>query len=287
VKTEQSKAAAAAIVEGQQVVANLNALHDRMRRFFARVEPFEQAGRYMCALMSEVPRKNGWQIAQYIGDSTPDRTQRLLNHAIWDHDRVMGQVREFVAEQFGGEPLVVAAFDESGQEKAGHLTAGAQRQYMGCAGRIANGVNTVYCSYATHAGHGLVDARVYLPEDQLDDPERRAGLGIGDEVVFKTKPDLAIDITTSMLADDTMPGWAAADEVYGRCGKLREHFEQNNIGYVLRVRQRLLRPRPIPSPALYRPAASHRAHHGHTRRRRSHRRPSKQERAITGTAGQR
>ncbi|GAB3809463.1 hypothetical protein GCM10027605_44680 [Micromonospora zhanjiangensis] len=51
---------------------------------------------------------------------------------------------------------------------------------MGCAGRIANGVNTVYCSYATPGGHALVGARIYVPADQLADPDRRAvRLGVG------------------------------------------------------------------------------------------------------------
>jgi SRSO17 transposase len=111
---------------------------------------------------------------------------------------------------------VVAALDESGQEKTGQATVGTQRQYMGCAGRIANGVNTVYCSYATPGGHALVDARIYVPADQLTDPQRRAACGIGDDLAFRTKPQLAIDICRDMLVDDTMPSWAAGDEVYGR-----------------------------------------------------------------------
>jgi SRSO17 transposase len=235
VKTEHRGAAAAAIVEGQRAASNLAKLHVLLEPCFARVEPFVQAGKYMKALIGDVPRKNGWQISEYVGDATPDRTQRLLNHAAWDHEHAMGLVRGAAVDEFADLPLRVAAFDESGQEKTGDATAGAKRQYMGCAGRIANGVNIVYCSYATRIGHCLVDGRIYLPKDQLDDPGRRRALGIPDDVVFKTKPDLAIDITTDMLADATMPGWAAGDEVYGRCGKLRSHFEHNDIGYVLRV----------------------------------------------------
>lgn len=90
---------------------------------------------------------------------------------------------------------------------------------MGCAGRIANWVNTVYCSYATPGGHALVGARIYLPADQLDDPERRLALGIPDDVEFTTKPELTIDICADMVADATMPPWAAGDEVYGRSGR--------------------------------------------------------------------
>jgi SRSO17 transposase len=235
VRQENREAAAAAIVEGELAVSNLAELHGRMAPCFARAEPFAQAGKYVAALASDLPRKNGWTIAEHAGDTTPDRTQRLLNHAVWDHDAVQGVIRAFVAEQFGSQPLWVAALDESGQEKQGEATAGVQRQYMGCAGRIANGVNTVYCSYATPAGHALVGARIYVPAGQLDDPDRRAQLGIPDNVEFRTKPQLARDILADAIADATMPPWAAGDEIYGRSGELRIFCEDHGIGYVLRV----------------------------------------------------
>jgi SRSO17 transposase len=154
---------------------------------------------------------------------------------VWDHDRAVGLIRGFVAEQLGEQPLVVAALDESGQQKAGTATAGVKRQYMGCAGRIANGVNTVYCSYATPGGHALVGARIWVPADQLDDPARRESLGIPADTVFRTKPELAQDILAEMITDGTMPGWVAGDEVYGRAGALRTFLAEHGIGYVMRV----------------------------------------------------
>lgn len=78
---DSREAAAAAIVEGQRAASNLAELHERLRPAFARVEVHGQAGKYMSALLADLPRKNGWQIAEYVGDATPDRTQRLLNHA--------------------------------------------------------------------------------------------------------------------------------------------------------------------------------------------------------------
>src|SRR5438046_98405 len=130
------------MVEDALAVENLAVLHRRLRSCFRRAEPFEQAGKYVTALVSDLPRKNGWTIAEHAGDACPDPTQRLLNHAVWDHDAAMATIRGFVVEALGAQPLVVAALDESGQEKDGTATAGVQRQYMGCAGRIANGVNT-------------------------------------------------------------------------------------------------------------------------------------------------
>jgi SRSO17 transposase len=223
------------MVEGALAVANLAVLHGRLRSCFRRVEPFRQAAKYVMALVSDLPRKNGWTIAEHAGDASPDPTQRLLNHAVWDHDAAMATIRGFVAEQLSGQPLVVAALDESGQEKDGSSTVGVQRQYMGCAGRIANGVNTVYCSYATPGGHALVGARIYVPADQLTDPDRRAALGIAEETVFRSKPQLAVDIMQDMVADATMPSWCAGDEVYGRSSELRTFCEDHGIGYVLRV----------------------------------------------------
>jgi SRSO17 transposase len=126
------------MVEGELAVANLAVLHGRMRPCFARVEPFGQARKYMAGLASDLPRKNGWTIAEHAGDRTPDRMRRLLNHAVWDQDRGQDVVRQFVVEQLGDQPLRVAALDESGQEKHGEATAGVKRQYMGCAGRVAN-----------------------------------------------------------------------------------------------------------------------------------------------------
>jgi SRSO17 transposase len=187
--------------------------------------------------LSDLPRKNSWTLAEHAGDRTPDRMQRLLNDAVWDTTTAMGVIRRFVAEHLappaGG--LAVAALDETGQEKKGSATAGVKRQYMGCAGQVANGVNTVHCSYATRGGHALIGARLYLPAEQLDDPDRRTALGIPTDVVFRTKPQLAIDIITDALADQTMPPWCAGDEVYGRCGQLRRHLQDHQIGYVLRV----------------------------------------------------
>ncbi|MDX3194270.1 transposase [Streptomyces sp. MN03-5084-2B] len=171
------EAAAAAIVEGERAVTNLRVLHGRLRPCFARMEPFGQTRKYLTGLMSDLPRKNGWSIAEHAGDRTPDRTQRLLNHAVWDHDQAQGVVRRFVVEALGDQPLLVGALDESGQEKHGNATAGVKRQYIGCAGRVANGVNTVYCSYATPGGHALVGARIYIPEEQLRRPRTPRGVG--------------------------------------------------------------------------------------------------------------
>ncbi len=100
-------------------MAGLQELMDRVRGCFARFEPWVQAREYVRAVSSDLPERNGWTIAEWIGDRTPDKTQRLLNHAVWDTDGVMSQVRRYAvagldeaAGQAGyGELLRVGALD--------------------------------------------------------------------------------------------------------------------------------------------------------------------------------
>jgi DDE superfamily endonuclease len=106
--------------------ANRDELARRLRPAFARRGPWLQAGKYIDALSSDIPRKNGWTIAEHAGDRSPDKTQRLLNHAVWDEREAMAAVREFVIGRLGG-PDAVAVLDETGQEKKGERTAGAKR----------------------------------------------------------------------------------------------------------------------------------------------------------------
>jgi hypothetical protein len=140
---------------------------------------WQHAGRYVSALVSEMPKRNGWTIAQHAGDQAPDRTQRLLNRASWDTLAAMSEVRRFAAAGLEEavrrgrrrDALVIGALDETGQEKAGEATAGVKRQYMGCAGRVANGINTVHLSLVREkTGHALIGARQWIPREHIEDP---------------------------------------------------------------------------------------------------------------------
>jgi len=194
--------------------------------------------------MSELTERNGWGIARHAGDRTPDKTQRLLNHASWDTFGAMGVVRRFAVagledaarrrRRRGG--LVIGAIDETGQEKAGEATAGVKRQYLGCAGRVANGINTVHLSYVREGvGHALIGARQWIPAEHIADPVKSLVMGLPLDLAFRTKGQLAIDISADAAADGIRPDFYCADEVYGNCTQLRGHFETQGQAYVLRV----------------------------------------------------
>jgi hypothetical protein len=150
-------------------------------------EAWLQAGKYAAALMSGLPRRNGWTIAEHVGDRAPDKTQRLLSRAVWDTAAAMAVVRAFAvagldqaARRAGRRNgLVVGAVDETSQVKQGEHTAGVKRHYLGCAGKVANGITTVHLAYVReHAGHALIGARQWIPAGHLGDPVKSAGMGL-------------------------------------------------------------------------------------------------------------
>jgi SRSO17 transposase len=189
----------------------------------------------MSGLISDVPRKNCWALAEQAGDATPDKMQRLLERAAWDAGAAMRAVRGFAVARLGELADAVLVLDESGQEKAGEHTAGVPRQYLGCAGRVANGINVVYASYAAAAGHAIIAARLYVPKGWADDRDRCRAAGIPGDLSFKTKPQLAAEIVTQLLAEGRCPPWVTGDEVYGRDATLRSVLEEQRTGYVLKI----------------------------------------------------
>jgi SRSO17 transposase len=247
VRTTGSQAAAAARIGARLAGRKQAELLERLRGCFRRVEPFVQARKYVRAVMSEMPKRNGWTIAEHVRDRTPDRTQRLLNRACWDEAAAMAEIRRFAvsgleeaARRAGRRRgrLVIGALDETGQEKKGESTAGVKRQHMGCAGGVENGVNTVHLSYVREGtGHALVGFQQWVPEEHITDPVRSARMGLPPGLAFRTKGQLAIDICTTAAADGVRPDFYCGDEVYGDCTELREHLETNEQAYVLRVRQ--------------------------------------------------
>ena len=215
-----------------------------LRGCFARTQTWQQAGKYISALVSDLPRRNGWTMAEQAGDRSPDRMQRLLNRASWDATAAMSEVRRFAAggleaaaargRRRGG--LVMAAIDETGQQKTGTATAGVKRHYMGCAGRVANGVSTVHVSLVRErTGHALVGARQWIPREQVADPVTSLLTGLPLDLEFRTKGQLAMDICADCRADGLKFGFACGDEVYGNCTQLRESLEEHQQAYVLRV----------------------------------------------------
>jgi len=201
---------------------------------FARSEARAHAAAYLRGLLGRTERKNGWQLAEAVGDASPYGIQQFLYRAAWDPDAVRDALRDYVVAHLG-DPQGVLVVDETGFLKKGAKSAGVQPQYSGAAGRIANAQVGVFLTYAGARGHTFLDRALYLPASWTDDRARCRAAGIPDDVAFATKPALAKTMLERALDAGVPAAWVTADSIYGEVKYLRVWLEARPLGYVLAV----------------------------------------------------
>jgi len=204
-------------------------------RFF-RHDLRSRAKGYVHGLLGRMERKNGWQMAEYLGNATPHPVQRLLDRAVWNADDVRDEIIRYarshlLATDEGGVLIV----DETGFLKKGDKSAGVQRQYSGTAGRIENCQIGVFLALAGSGGRALLDRELYLPKSWCEDSTRCEAAHVPAEVKFATKQRLAQKMLAHALESGLSPDWVLADEVYGSDSKFRRFLEERCQPYVLAV----------------------------------------------------
>lgn len=210
------------------------AIGERIGRHFARSEPRDRAVGYIRGLLGDAERKNGWQLAEYLGEATPDGVQHLLARADWDADAVRDDLTGYVADALG-DPAGVLVIDETGFPKRGDRSVGVQRQYCGAVGKVENCQVGVFLGYVTPKGRALLDRALYLPKEWAADGKRRKRAGVPKKTVFATKVQLAEGLVARAVAAGVTAGWVTADAVYGTAG-FRDAVEGHGLGYVLAVK---------------------------------------------------
>ena len=219
----------------QEWAAELDGIGQRLGRHFPRSEPRKRAVEYLRGLLCDVERKNGWQLAERLGEATPYGVQHLLGRADWDADAVRDDLVHY-AHQHLADANGVLVVDETGFLKKGTKSAGVQRQYSGTAGRIENCQIGVFLAFAGRHGHALLDRELYLPQEWVADAGRRKEAGIPQSVTFATKPQLAERMLRRAWRLGVKAAWVVADTVYGNDGKFRRFLEADQQPYVLAVR---------------------------------------------------
>jgi len=213
----------------------LTAVAERIGHRFARSEPRRRAVGFIRGLLSDAGRKNGWQLAEHLGEATPDGVQHLLARADWDADAVRDDLVAYVAEHLG-DPGGVLVVDETGFLKKGTKSCGVARQYSGTAGRIENCQVGVFLGYAGRHGRALLDRALYLPKEWAGDGDRREEAGVPEGVEFATKILLGRRMVERAVAAGVPAKWVTADAVYGSDYHFRATAENLRLGYVVGVR---------------------------------------------------
>ncbi len=213
----------------------LQDLVDRIGHHFARSEARARVLGYLTGLLSSIERKNGWQLAEAVGDRNPYGMQHLLGRADWDADAVRDELQTYAIDHLG-DPAGILVVDETGFLKKGKKSVGVARQYSGTAGRVENCQIGVFLTYASPTGRTFLDRDLYLHKEWTQDRDRCREAGVPDDVEFATKPQLAIRMLERALDAGVPAAWVTGDEVYGGDRRLRLVLEERQQPFVLAVK---------------------------------------------------
>jgi SRSO17 transposase len=190
----------------------------RFRPCFLQERTMGHFDTFCRGLLSDLPRKSVEPIALESG--TAVRTlQAFLTTARWDHDLARDTLQRHVARVMEDLPQdrlgTVGVFDETSAFKQGDKTPGVQRQYLGCLGKVDNGIVTVHVGVARGRFQALLDAELYLPRSWDQDSQRREEAGIPDEAAYRPKWRIAFDQLLRLDANGVKFDWLTFDEGYG------------------------------------------------------------------------
>jgi SRSO17 transposase len=207
----------------------------RIGPYFRRSEARSRAGRFLQGLLAPVERKNGWQMAEALGERGPRGVQRLVGGggADWEEEALRDELRSYVVERLG-EPTGVLVADETDFIKKGKKSAGVARQYSGTAGRRENSQIGVFLLYASGKGAAFLDRALYLPEEWTSDRARCREAGIPDEVGFATRGELARQMLARAFAARVPAQWVMGGTVSGY-DELHLWLDGQQRNYVLAI----------------------------------------------------
>lgn len=190
----------------------------RYRGCFLQKRTAAHFDNYCRGLLSDLPRKTVEPIALEAG--TAVRTlQEFLTTARWDHQHMRDLLQRQLADALAEVPTdtlgTVGVLDETSCRKWGDETPGVQRQYLGCVGKVDNGIVTVHVGVAKGRFQALLDADLYLPKAWDADRPRCRAAGIADEVRYRPKWRMALEQLIRLHGNGIAFDWLVCDEGYG------------------------------------------------------------------------
>jgi SRSO17 transposase len=209
---------------------------DRFLFCCAYTQTFGHLTTYVRGLLSDLPRKSVEPIALRAG--TPVRTlQEFLRDHAWDFAAVRDGLQRHAAGLLPSLPNAdglgsVGLIDETSAAKSGTKTPGVQRQYLGCLGKVENGIVTVHLGVCRGRYHALLDGDLYLPEGWSDDRARCRQAGIPDTVVYRPKWQIALEQLDRARGNGVVLDWLTFDEEYGKRPGFVAGLEERRLRFV-------------------------------------------------------
>jgi SRSO17 transposase len=206
---------------------------------FRRSQSRNSLERYITGLLTDLDRKNCDTISAALAGTSTERLQHLLTDADWDSLKLDGaRVRSLSAKSPKGGMLVL---DDTSFPKQGKASVGVARQYCGALGKRANCQVVVSAEYvadepeSSRPLHWPLSGRLYLPEGWATDLKRREISHVPEEVIFSSKPQIALSLVDLSREWEVPSEVVVADSGYGKYPSFLGGLEERKLSYVCGV----------------------------------------------------
>lgn len=217
----------------KQVGRGIEAFLAEFSDCFGRCDTESYLGVYVRGQNSNLQRKSVEPMALQAG-IPPRSLQAFLSLLNWDEERVVDRVQQIVMRDHG-HPWAIGLVDETGSPKKGHHTAGVQHQWCGRTGKVDNCVVSVHLGYTVGGFHCLLDNDLFLPKSWANDPVKRKEAGIPDDVVHRSKPEIALAQVRRALSNGVRVAAWTFDEHYGQSYEFLDGLDGLGQTYVAEV----------------------------------------------------
>jgi len=198
-----------------------------------RKERRDHAEEYLRGLLMDGERKSIEPIASRLPDGNIQALQQFVNQSPWSSQKVRASLARKVEQEF--VPEAYWMIDDVSFPKQGRHSVGVARQYCGALGKTANCQVAVTLDLGTEEASTPLNWALYLPEKWVNDPVRRKEAGVPEEVTFKTKPELALELIDEAIAWGLQKRLVLTDSWYGDVYEFRQGLRSRELDYVVQV----------------------------------------------------
>ena len=225
------------------MASRLASYFDKIRVAVGNSPRMKNFALYCAGLLSCQPRKTAESIAASAAttikqsDAIHQRLLHVIGQAVWDDAKVRGAAEQYVLSAMTKhEDVAQWIIDDTGLIKQGNCSVGVKRQYTGTVGKVTNCQVATSLVVATETTQVPVDFRIYLPREWTERPARRATAKIPEDVAFRTKPELALDLVACALEREVPRGRVNADSAYGNSSAFRADLRRRGLDIALGIK---------------------------------------------------
>ena len=165
----------------------------------------------------------------------------FVGSGAWSDEKVLAKISELVMPAITKHgPIEAWIIDDTGLPKKGRHSVGVKPQYCGQLGKEANCQVAVSLSIANHFASLPIGYRLYLPKEWAEDRARRDRAGVPEDIRFKTKQQIALELIQRAHASGVPPGVLLMDLDYGRDSRLRTSVSALKLSYVAGIQPNVL-----------------------------------------------